>query len=89
MVERLVRQNPTTNDVILSHIGSLTSSYDSFRLQKVTYSDVLKSPKLLLNDCSTRYDNIPVSFIKPVAEYIASVLTFISNSLIEKLKFPD
>ena len=81
MAERLVRQNPTTNDVILSHIG--------FRLQKVTYSDVLKSPKLLQNDCSTRYDNIPVSFIKPVAEYIASVLTFIINSLIEKLKFPD
>ena len=70
--ERLVGQNATTDDVILSHINSLTSSHDSFKLQKVTYNDVLKSLKSLWNDFSTGYDNIPVSFIKPTAEYIAS-----------------
>ena len=87
--ERLVGQNGTTDDVILSHIDSLTSRHDSFKLQKVTYNDVLKSLKPLRNDCSTGYDNIPVSFIKPIAEYIASPLTFIINNLIEESKFLD
>ena len=87
--ERLVMQNATTDGVILSHIDSLTSSPDSFKLQKVTYNDTVKSLKSLRNDCSTGYDNIPVSFIKPIAEYIASPLTFIINNLIEESKFPD
>ena len=69
--ERLVGQNATTDDVILSHIDSLTSSHSSFKLQNVAYNDVPKSLKSLQNDCSTEYDNIPVSFIKPIAEYIA------------------
>ena len=88
-VERLVGQNSTADDDILSHIDSLKSSHDSFKLQKVTYNDVLKSLESLRNDCSTGYDNIPVSFIKPIAEYIASPLTFIINNLIEESKFPD
>ena len=87
--ERLVGQNAATDDDILSYIDSLTSSHDSLKLQKVTYNDVLKSLKLLRNDCSTGYDNIPVSFIKPIAEYIASPLTFIINNLIKESKFPD
>ena len=87
--ERLVMQNATTDGVILSHIDSLTSSNDSLELQKVTYNDIVKSLKSLRNDCSTGCDNIPVSFIKPIAEYIASPLTFISNNLIEEWKFPD
>ena len=87
--ERLVMQNATTDGVILSHIDSLTSSHDSFKLQKVTYNDIVKSLKSIRNDFSTGYDNIPVSFIKPIAEYIASPLTFIINNLIEESKFPD
>ena len=63
--ERLVTQNATADDVILSHINSHTSRHDSFKLQKVTYSkgDVLKSLKSLRNGCSIGYNNIPVSFI--------------------------
>ena len=70
--ERLVGQNATTDDVILSHTDSLAGTHDNFKLQKLTYNDVLKSLKSLRNDCSTGYNNIPVSFIKPIAEYIAS-----------------
>ena len=87
--ERGVMQNATTDRVILSHIDSLTSSHDSFKLQKVTYNDIVKSLKSLRNDCSTGYDNIQVSSIKPIAEYIVSPLTFIINNLIEESKFPD
>ena len=87
--KRLVRQNATTDGVTLSHTDSFTSNHDNFKLQEVTYIDVLKSLKSLRNDCSTGYDNIPVSFIKPIAEYIASALTFIINNLIAESKFPD
>ena len=43
--KRLVGQNATTEDFIfiLSHIDLLTSSHASFKLQKVTYNDVLRS----------------------------------------------
>ena len=43
--KRLVGRNATTEDFIfiLSHIDSLTSSHASFKLQKVTYNDVLRS----------------------------------------------
>ena len=58
--------------------------------KEVTCNDVLKSLESPRNDCSTGYDNIPVSFIKPVAEYIASPLNVnIINNLIEESKFPD
>ena len=87
--ERLVGQNAATDDVILSHTDWLTSSHDRFKLQKVTCNDVLKSLKSLRNDWSTRYDNIPVSFIKPITEYITSPLTFIINNWIEELNFQD
>ena len=89
MAERLVMQNGTTDAVILSHIDSLTSSHDSFKLKKVTYNDIVKSLKSQRIDFSVGYDNIPVSFIKPIAEYIASPLTFIINNLIEESKFSD
>ena len=43
--KRLVGQNATTEDFIfiLSYIDSLKSSHASFKLQKVTYNDVLRS----------------------------------------------
>ena len=50
MAEVLVGQNATTDDVLLSHIDSLTSSHDSLKLQNVTYNGVLKSLKSLRND---------------------------------------
>ena len=59
-----------------------------FHLQHTTIETVIKIIKSLRNDCSTGYDNIPVSFIKPVAEYIASPLTFIINNCIKTNTFP-
>ena len=40
------------------------------------------------NECSTGYDNTPVLFIKPVAEYLESTLTFIINNFIVTSVFP-
>ena len=59
----------------LSYIKSLKANY--FKLWTETYDEVLKNLKFLRKDCSVRYDNISVSFIKPVAEQIASSLTYI------------
>ena len=87
--ESLVMKNVTTDGVILSHIDLLTSSHGSFKLQKVTYNDIVKSLKSLRNDFLTGYGNISVSFIKPIAEYIASPLTFIIKNLMEESKFLD
>ena len=70
-------------------MNSLTSNPISFKLRKAAYSEVLKCLKSLPNDCSTRYDNFLVSFIKPVAEYIASPLTFLINNLTKESEFPD
>ena len=84
MAERLVGKNATTNEFMLSHTDLLTSSHDSFKLHKVTYNYVLKSLKSLQNNCSTGYNNISVSFINPIAEYIASPLTYKLNNLIEE-----
>ena len=38
--ERPAGQNTTTDDVILFQIDPLTSSHDSFKLQKATYSNI-------------------------------------------------
>ena len=82
-------KNATNDDVILYYIDSLTNNPNSFKLRKATYDEVLKCLKLLRNDCSTGYDNMQVSLIKPVAEYTTSPLTCLINNLIEQSKFPD
>ena len=48
----------------------------------VTPTEVSKCLETLHNNFSTGYNNIPVSFIKPVAEYLESPLTFIINNFI-------
>ena len=47
-----------------------------FELQTTNSDEVIKIMKSLRNDFSTGYDDIPIFLIKPVAEYIASHLTF-------------
>ena len=46
------------------------------------YHEELKILNFFQNNCYTRYDSIPVSFIKLVVEDIASPLTYIINNLI-------
>ena len=50
---------------------------------------ILKSVKMIQNDCLARYDHIPASFIKPVSEFLVSPITFIINNLIKIYQFPD
>ena len=57
-------------------------------LRPVTYHEVLREIKSLRSDSSTRHGQIPVKFMKLVAEEIASPLTHIISSCIEKEHFP-
>ena len=86
--ERLVGKRKTDDATLRSYISSLKDKSNSFKLRLVTPTEVSKCIKTLRNDCSTGYDNIPVSFIKPVAEYLESPLTFIINNFIVTSTFP-
>ena len=77
--ERLVGKRKTDNST-LTYNCSLKDKSNSFQLRLGTPTEVNKCIRTLRNDCSTCYDNIPVSFIKPAAEYLESPLTFIINN---------
>lgn len=62
---------------------------DSFTLRPVTCYEVLRELKHLRSDTSTGPDLIPAKFLKPIAEYIASLLTDTINSFIKLCDFPD
>ena len=57
-------------------------------LRNVNHHEVLREIKSLRSDCSTGPDQIPVKYIKMVAEEIASPLTHIINSCINLEHFP-
>ena len=44
---------------------------------------------MIRNDCSTEYDHILASFIKPVSQFLVSPITFIINNFIKINQFPD
>ena len=50
---------------------------------------ILKSVKMIRNDCSTGYDHTPTSFIKPISEFLVSPIAFIINNFIKINQFPD
>ena len=84
--ERLINQ--TDNATIRSYVSSLKNKSNSFKLRLVTPTEVNKCIKTVRNDCSTGYNNIPVSLIKLVAAYLESPLTFIINNFIVASAFP-
>ena len=57
-------------------------------LSKTTFDAVKKEIKNLKNDCSTGFDTIPVKYLKPTSEYIASPITNIINNCITTNSFP-
>ena len=69
-------------------IDSFNDKENAFQLQPVTYENTEKCIKMIQNDCSTGYDHIPASFIKPVSEFLVSPITFIINNFIKLNQFP-
>ena len=58
-------------------------------MQTVSYEDVEQYLKLLRNDWSTGYENMPAMFIKPVVEFLVSPLAFVINNYIATNSFLD
>ena len=76
------------NEDIYRLINRLTDdSLSSFRFRHVTYQEVLREMEGLQSDCSTGPDNIPAKFVKLVAEYLASPLTHIINSCLNRNEY--
>ena len=88
--QRLLNSKPNTPDELHNLINSLppNCNTDTFNLRFVTYNEVLNNLKSMRSDCSTGVDQIPVKFLKPVADLIASPLTHIINSFISCSSFP-
>ena len=86
---RLVSRKSMNKKELTSLIDSFNDKENAFQLQPVTYENIEKRIKTIRNDCSTGYDHIPVSFIKPVSEFLVSPITFIINNFIKINQFPD
>ena len=74
---------------LTSLIDSFNDKENVFQLQSVTYENIDKCIIMIRNDCSTGYDHIPASFIKPVSEFLVLSITFIINNFIKINQFPD
>ena len=60
-----------------------------FNYNQLHNESIEKCIKMMRNDCSTGYDHIPASFIKPVSEFLFSPTTFVINNFIKINQFPD
>lgn len=83
--KRVTRKSPINFQILKLQ----SKHYQTINLQNNFYcnkqtEEVLKIIKKTSNDCCAGFDNIPVSLIKPVAEYIASPLAHNKNSDFEK-----
>ena len=86
---RVVSWKSMGKEELTSLIDSFNDKENAFQLQPVTYKNIEKCIKMMRNDCSTGYDHIPASFIKPISEFLVSPITFIINNFIKTNQFPD
>ena len=81
-----------TKEDLLNFIDSLppgSIEQESFTLRRVTYKEVLNEIRIIRSETSTGHDQIPIKYLKPVAESVAGPLTHIINSFIDQLLFPN
>ena len=84
-VKRLTAKHAAKQDEIFNMVEAANySSENNFKLNCVTYEEVLREIRLLRYDCSTGLDNIPTSILKLVSDIIASSLTHIINTSIQQ-----
>ena len=86
---RLVARKSIHKKELTSLLDSFNDKENAFQLQPVTYENIEKCIRMIRNGCSTGYDDIPASFIKPISEFLISPITFIVNNFIKTNQFPD
>ena len=67
--KHLTTTKPHGNDELKNFIGSFPDKNNAFQWQTVSYEDIEQYLRLLRNDCSKGYDNIPAMFIEPVIKF--------------------
>ena len=79
---RILKSTASTTEQLHEHVNNLyhEANGDKLTFHHVTYEQVFTELKSLRMDCSAGYDNIGVSYIKPVLEFLASPLTHIINA---------
>ena len=88
--ERTQGNETAVNDIDLSELVENLSDGDqaNFEMSEITHAEVPQEIKRLRSDCSTGADQIPVKFLKSVAEHLAGPLTHIINACIKLAYFP-
>ena len=90
LVSTLTKQeNIAFHQLLLTNILPELEKDNTFVIQHTTCTGVKNIISELKNDCSCGVDNVPVKFLKPVAEEITSPVVHIINSSIDKEIFPD
>ena len=69
-------------------LSNANENRDTFTIKPTTYDAVKKEINNLKNDCSTGFDTIPVKYLKPASEYIATPITNFINNCINTNCFP-
>ena len=64
------KENAAFDQTELATIIPVQESDGALAIKHTTFTEVNKFISELRNDCSSGYDNIPVKFIKPIAEDI-------------------
>lgn len=80
---RILGSKPTPVEEIKQLLRDQPNTEKQFNFQLVSHEQVLKELKSIRNDCSSGYDHLPVSLIKPIASNLASPLTHIINAGIQ------
>ena len=88
VAQKTLNKNPVVLDDINKFIDTCICDDSAFRLNPITYADVMTHLKSLRSDCSTGADNIPIRYIKCITEEICSPLTHIINSCIINNIYP-
>ena len=83
------KENVAFDQTKLATIICEQESDGAFVIKHTTFTELNKFISEVRNDCSSGFDNIPVKFIKLVAENITSPIVNIINSSIDKKIFPD
>ena len=86
---RLISSKTHSRDEFKNLMKSFPEKNNKFQFHTVSCEDIALSLKLLRNNCSTRYGNISIMFIKPVEEILVSPLAFVINNYIKGSNFAD
>ena len=85
---RLVSRKSMSKKELTSLIDSFNDKENAFQLQPATYENIEKCIKMIRNDCSTGYDHIPATVIKPVSEFLVLTKNFYDKQFHQNKSIP-